>query len=190
MVLSDNEIKAALNCGQLVIDPLPAESRIATTAVDQTLGASAFKTWKPFADPVRGAVDPTVPNFIGELARTQLLDVPRQGGGSVIIEPRQLILAMTRETVKLPKSSRLAARAEGKSSLARIGLAVHVTAPTIHADFEGPIVLEIVNLGVFNIHLIPGMAICQLILEQVHGTPRSDLDSQFQRQQTVVGQPS
>jgi dCTP deaminase len=35
----------------------------------------------------------------------------------------------------LPHTARLAARVEGKSSLARLGLGVHVTAPTIHAGF-------------------------------------------------------
>ena len=65
----------------------------------------------------------------------------------------------------------LAARVEGKSSLARFGLLAHFTAPTIHAGFEGHITLEMMNLGPSPIILTPGMAICQLILEQVHGVP-------------------
>jgi len=36
---------------------------------------------------------------------------------------------------------------EGKSSLARLGIGIHITAPTIHAGFKGPIQLEICNYG-------------------------------------------
>lgn len=70
---------------------------------------------------------------------------------------------------------------EGKSSLARLGLGVHVTAPTIHAgfgyksdqpDYPGSsIQLEIWNFGPVTIMLKPGMKICQLIFETVDATP-------------------
>jgi dCTP deaminase len=120
-------------------------------------------------------VDPAAPGFFREIAAQFLEDFPREADGSVILDPGQFLLALTHERVSFPKASRLAARVEGKSSLARIGLAVHVTAPTIHADFEGEIALEIVNLGDLRIRLRPGMAICQLIVEEVHGTPSIDL---------------
>lgn len=188
MVLSDNEIKAALACGQLVIDPLPLEARIAPTAVDLTLGEREFRMWDIPASPgLNLSVDPSAANFFAPLAAQFLRDVPRESDGSVIIQPGAFILAMTRERVQLPKSSRLAARVEGRSSLARLGLAVHVTAPTIHADWDGEIALEIVNHGGFKICLRPGLVICQLIIEQVHGTPSTDLVSQFQRQSSVIG---
>jgi dCTP deaminase len=48
------------------------------------------------------------------------------------------MLAITRERVHLNKSSyKLAAGVEGRTSLARIGIIVHLTAPTIHAGFNG-----------------------------------------------------
>jgi dCTP deaminase len=71
----------------------------------------------------------------------------------------------------LPASSRFAARIEGKSGLARLGLVVHLTAPTIHAGFKGQIQLEMVNLGPNEIILDVGMPICQLIFEMTLGTP-------------------
>jgi hypothetical protein len=85
------------------------------------------------------------------------------------------------ERVKLPHRSRLAARVEGKSSMGRLGLGVHVTAPTIHAGFgdkEGDpdypgtaLQLEIWNINRVPIILDAGLPICQLIVEEVHGTP-------------------
>jgi len=81
---------------------------------------------------------------------------------------------------------RLAARIEGRSSLARFGLIVHCTAPTIHAEFSGNITLEITNLGSYPIMLRPGMRICQLIVETVEGVP-VEAKSQFHGQQEPAG---
>jgi dCTP deaminase len=79
-----------------------------------------------------------------------------------------------------------------KSGLARLGLGVHVTAPTIHAGFGfdetdpakvgNQVQLEIFNLGPYAIHLQKGMRICQLILEEVHGTPQKGYAGQFASQ--------
>jgi dCTP deaminase len=77
--------------------------------------------------------------------------------------------------------SKLAARVDGKSSLARLGIGVHITAPTIHAGFGvktgdqsyvgSQIRLEILHHGKYPVYLKAGMKICQLVFEEVHGTP-------------------
>jgi len=107
-----------------------------------------------------------------------------------ILLPQRFILGRTVEKVELPLQKgrpSLAARVEGRSSLARCGLIVHFTAPTIHAGFEGTITLEIINLGAYPIALFPGMEICQLLLEEVLGEPFAN-PSGFQGQQTTTGQ--
>jgi dCTP deaminase len=71
---------------------------------------------------------------------------------------------------------------EGKSSLARLGLAIHVTAPTIHGGFSGNIQLEVINYGPLPIKLRPGMKICQLIFEQTLGVPEKLYQGQFKGQ--------
>lgn len=76
-------------------------------------------------------------------------------------------------------NARLAARVEGKSSLARFGLGVHITAPTIHAGFKGRVRLEIFNNNIVPIRLITGMRICQLIFELTLGTPDHGYQGQF-----------
>jgi dCTP deaminase len=91
------------------------------------------------------------------------------------------VLGWTLEEIQLPSASRIAARVEGKSSLARLGIGIHVTAPTIHAGFGvkrndptyrgSRIRLEIVHHGYYPVKLKPGMLICQLVFEEVHGTP-------------------
>jgi dCTP deaminase len=100
-----------------------------------------------------------------------------------------MVLGKTLEKVELPllpDGICLAARVEGRSSYARCGLLVHFTAPTIHAGFIGTITLELINLGSIPILLYPATPICQLIIEQVHGTPVAN-DSQFQGQARTSG---
>lgn len=99
-----------------------------------------------------------------------------------MLEPGAFALGWTKEVVALPSRSRVAARVEGKSSLARIGLAVHVTAPTIHAGFSGAIQLEFCNLGSIRIKLVPDMPVCQMIFELTYGTPEKGYAGMFLNQ--------
>jgi dCTP deaminase len=105
------------------------------------------------------------------------------------LEQGKFILAKTFETVKFPileDKICFSARVEGKSSLARCGVLVHFTAPTIHSGFEGTITLEVMNLGPLRFLLTPKMYICQLIIEEVKGCPKT-APSQFQGQKTAAG---
>jgi dCTP deaminase len=187
MILCDSEIRAALHYGTLLITPAPMNEDIATTAIDLRLGGE-LKRWKK---PVAGAttiVDPTAPGFsypeVGQ-AHLEVCKVDEHGG--YVLDPHEFILGITEERVELPHASRIAARVEGKSTLARLGLGVHITAPTIHAGWRGQITLEITNQGTLPIRLKPGMKICQLIVEQVYGTPQAELRTAFQDQTTVIG---
>ena len=69
------------------------------------------------------------------------------------LKPNAFALAYTVERLTL--LLHLAARVEGKSSVARWGLSIYQTAPTIHAGFRGNIRLEISNVGPFVCRLAP-----------------------------------
>ena len=183
MILSNTAIGQALDEGRLVIDPEPAPRAPAGgqptpysgSAVDLRL-SSRLRTPKQAlgvgVHPAAGSAQDTL------MALYDVEDIPPTG---FVLHPWRLVPGLTAERVKLPLPYEidegvrdrgwLAARVEGKSSLARYGLLVHFTAPTIHAGFEGRIALEMMNLGPSPIILTQGMAICQLILEQVHGVP-------------------
>jgi dCTP deaminase len=116
---------------------------------------------------------------------SRVVDISATG---YIMRPGHFVLGWTREKVQLPHMYRVAARVEGKSSLARLGLGVHVTAPTIHSgfgtsgnpDYPGsPIRLVIWNAGPLDIKVEFGMPICQLIFELVDGTPEKGYRGQF-----------
>ena len=99
--------------------------------------------------------------------------------------PGRCVLGSTQETVACP--SDLVARVEGKSSLGRLFLAVHVTAGWIDSGFTGQITLEIVNHGPWVVVLWPGMPISQINFAHLtqpcrtpYGTP--SLGSHYQGQ--------
>jgi dCTP deaminase len=156
-----------------------------------------IRRWSKIAGPGQSMpIRPMSPEFNTDelIARhTTLEDCSRR---QVVIGSNEFVLGWTVEKVELPHTSKIAARVEGKSSLARIGLGVHVTAPTIHAGFGvnpdhprypgSPIRLEIWNAGPLEIVLSKGMRICQLIFEEVHGTP----DEAYSGQYSVQGPTS
>ena len=173
MILTDREMQLALANRQIEITPSPAEDAFGSTSVDLTLDAPG-EAWKQLpGQPIRpGAPGYSYGSLGGRTDRIPSLD------GYTLV-PGAFLLAWTRETISLPITSRLAARVEGKSSLARLGLGVHLTAPTIHAGFAGQIQLEMVNFGPHEIILNVGMPICQLILEMTFGTPAKGYAGQF-----------
>jgi dCTP deaminase len=185
VILSDIQIRQALECGRIAIDPAPADDQFAPSAVDLHVGEE-FKKWK---QPAAGSASPIrlsavcLPSF-GHLME----DIPPESDGSIILTPGAFALAQTRERVVLPEDSRLAARVEGRSSYARLGLVVHMTAPTIHAGFAGTIVLEMMNFGPFPLKIDPGRTrICQLVFEELGAPPSCALRTVFQNQACVLG---
>lgn len=105
------------------------------------------------------------------------------------LKPRELVLATTVERVEL--GSRVRAGIEGKSSLGRMGLVVHVTAGFVDPGFMGQITLELYNLSPSPIRVRPGLAICQIAFVECttrasrpYGSP--GLGSRYQNQSGVV----
>jgi dCTP deaminase len=182
MILTDREIKLALETGTLIITPRPVAEAFASTSVDLTLD-SVLSEFRKAA--MKRYFDPGEPGYaIDAVLAEETIRKTIEPNQRYELEPGKLILAWTAEKLDLRKSPRLAARVEGKSSLGRLGLGVHITAPTIHAGFVGRIRLEMINHGQIPIHLRAGMKICQLIFEQTLGTPEKGYAGQFSGQDT------
>ena len=181
MILTDREIRASLNNHQIIIEPRPKEKAFSSTSVDLTLHENlrVFKTGIPG---VQTSFNPAAENYSARQLLeniTEQRSIPTEG---YTLEPSRLVLGWTQEEIALKPLARVAARVEGKSGLARLGLAIHVTAPTIHAGFEGNIQLEIINLGPIPIVLSKGLPICQIIFEQTLGMPENAYGGQFKAQ--------
>lgn len=196
MILSNVGIQLALDSGDLVIDPEPtprAKTLVSdicpydTCSVNLRLGGTIAVpvAGKPITFDLRAG---RVASFLAEFYKSKEIDAD----GGYALQPRRFILGQTLERVSLPiREGRpsYAARIEGRSSFARIGLLVHFTAPTIHAGFAGTIALEMINLADYPITLYPGMEVCQLIVEPVASTPFLN-PSQFQNQVKPTGSKS
>lgn len=190
MILSNIEIVKAIQSQKIEIEPLagvdPALPPFNTSSVDLRL-APDISVPKVDAGvtlrPSRGRLA----QILASNSETHVITPARP----FLLAPNCFILGKTRERVNFPipeDSSNVcySARVEGKSSLARCGVLVHFTAPTIHAGFEGTITLEIINLGPYDILLEADTYICQLIIEEVKGTPILT-PSQFRGQTTPIG---
>lgn len=189
MILSGVDIERALKTKLIVIEPTLAGDAIDSSALDLRIG-EPFYTWKKDLVSQSGvAVTINLDSFkYQSLAGPYLEEVKKESNGQYIIHPNQFYLSATHESVNLPIKSRLAARVEGKSSLARLGLVIHMTAPTIHCGFNGVITLEIFNYGPFPLCVTPGKTrVCQLIIEKLSSTPKEPGGKSFSGQKTAKG---
>ena len=93
-------------------------------------------------------------------------------GNEIVVKPGGFLLWQTKEWVGTPEDgANLIAFIDGKSTRARTGLLVHLTAPTIHASWAGKITLEIANLGPFNFVLEEGDSIAQIVVATISSIP-------------------
>lgn len=85
----------------------------------------------------------------------------------IIVQPGQFLLGATKERFWLPAN--IVGRVEGRSSIARLWLLIHITAWFIDPGFwrDGPstITLEICNINAVPIVIRPNMRICQMAFE-------------------------
>ena len=154
-ILSDKTIKEYLEEGKIVIDPLKDEQQIQPSSVDMRLG-DEFKVFKVIRKPY---IDPKDEEDIAEYMESSTVTE----GEAFIIHPNEFALGTTQEYVKVPDD--LVARVEGRSSMGRLGVTMHVTAGYVDPGFEGRITLEISNIGAMPVALYPGQRVCQLVVE-------------------------
>ena len=83
----------------------------------------------------------------------------------IVLPPSELVLISTLEKIHIPNG--YIGRVEGVSSLARIGLMVHITSGFIDPNFKGHITLEVVNMNRYPLILEDGARICQLVVEKL-----------------------
>lgn len=107
----------------------------------------------------------------------------------MVLRPHSFMLASTVESVIIPDD--LVGRVEGKSSLARLGLFIHITAGYFDPGFRGVPTLELFNAREIPMVIHAGMPICQISFEMVspvanpYGTP--GLNSKYMGQTEAEG---
>ena len=154
-ILSDKTIKEYLKEGKIGIDSLKDEKQIQPSSIDMRLGKE-FKVFKVIR---KAYIDPKDEEDLSLYMESTTV----KDGEAFIIHPNEFALATTLEYVKVPDD--LVARVEGRSSMGRLGVTMHVTAGFIDPGFEGNITLEISNIGAMPVALYPGQRVCQIVFE-------------------------
>src|SRR5688572_10676701 len=148
-VLSDRDIRAAMQAGRVRIDPYDPAC-LQPSSVDVHLDAD-FRVFRnnryAFIDPRTSQPD-----------LTELVSV--ESDEPFILHPNELVLGQTLEWVELPDD--LVARLEGRSSLGRLGLLIHSTAGYVDPGWKGNLTLELSNVANLPIALCSGMKIGQI----------------------------
>ncbi|WP_277681307.1 dCTP deaminase [Saccharomonospora azurea] len=155
MLLSDRDLRKALESGRLGIDPFDP-AMVQPSSVDVRLD----RFFRVFDNSKYTHIDP-------KLRQDELTSMVEKDGDDdpFVLHPGEFVLASTFELFTLPDD--LAGRLEGKSSLGRLGLLTHSTAGFIDPGFSGHITLELSNVANLPITLWPGMKIGQLCLFQL-----------------------
>jgi deoxycytidine triphosphate deaminase len=102
------------------------------------------------------------------------------------LKPGQFILGSTFEKFQVPRN--IVCHVDGRSTVARIGLAIHCTSGIIDGNFEEPrtIVLEMKNQGPFDIVLRHKSALAMLSFTQLSTDIEQATQKQYRGQEGVV----
>lgn len=161
MRLCDKDIIKYLNEGIIKISPQPESDMVTGLTVDIRLG-NKFRVFEDHAAPYID-LSGKKPDIEAAMQSVMSDEIEISEEKAFFLHPGELALAMTMESVTLPAN--IVGWLDGRSSLARLGLMVHVTAHRIDPGWDGNIVLEFFNSGKLPLALRPNMKIGALSFE-------------------------
>lgn len=158
MILTDNDILNYIRVGEIEITPFKKEN-LGSNSYDLTLGDKIMVYTAKVLDPK-------------EDNPTYIVPIPEEG---MVLEPGELYLGYTNE---FTRSRKVVPQLEGKSSIARLGISVHLTAGFGDIGFAGHWTLEITVVRPVIVY--PNMPIAQIYFMMAMGKcnqPYSSKDS-------------
>lgn len=186
MRLSDRDIKQQIADKKIEITPDIVEGAIAGISVDLRLD----HRFRVFSNNSVTHLDLSGDKLELQrnIDRIMSKEICIEGDDALFIHPGELILGATYESVKVPDD--LVGWLDGRSSLARLGLMVHVTAGRVDPGWEGQIVLEFYNNGKLPLALRPQMVICAMSFEMLSSPAQMPYnkraDAKYKGQQGAV----
>lgn len=190
MYLSNRDLLHAIKCKTLIVEPTPRPEDVGATSIDLHLdGPDEAKIWNlgEFNQDLSTQGNRTGELRIGKFDYRKfggkyLVPPPLEGaskdakvfrrGADIIVKNGGFLLWQTKERVGTPEEGAgLVCFIDGKSTRARTGLLVHLTAPTIHASWSGKVTLEIANLGPFDFVLCEDDVIAQITVANITSIP-------------------
>ncbi|HBN22210.1 MAG TPA: dCTP deaminase [Holosporales bacterium] len=169
MFLSDIKIKDLLEKGDLFITPKPAEKDIRPNAIRVHLCHTLIKYEDQTVDPTKD-ID----------IKHSTIDLTHQ---PYTLKPGEFILGSTIESIRTPRN--LCGFLDGRSTLARLGLNIHITAAVTDGLYEDArtITLEIQNAGNMHIVLSHNMAIGSLLFAELDQPVAQSTQGRYKGQQ-------
>lgn len=149
-VLVDKDLLAAIKAGDIKIEPFDRAS-VGTNSYDVHLGGT-LRTYEPLFDYESSKEHPL---DCRQRRDTRDHRIPARG---FVLEPGELYLA---STVEYTESHSRVPILNGKSSLGRLGLSIHVTAGTGDVGFCGHWTMELFVIKALRVYA--GMPIGQLL---------------------------
>ena len=165
MILTGNEIRAEMG-KNIVIDPFD-ESQLNPNSYNLRLHNELLVYEEIVLDMKR-------PN------RFRRYTIPEEG---FVLQPNQLYLA---RTIERTETFNYVPMLEGRSSIGRLGLFVHVTAGFGDVGFCGYWTLEM--FAVQPVRVYPGVAVCQIFYHAIQGEPTEYKSDKYQNNKDI--QPS
>ena len=165
MILSGHEIQAQLG-GDIIIEPFD-ESRLNPNSYNLSLHGELM-TYEEVVLDMRKA------------NRVRRLEIPPEG---LVLTPNQLYLG---RTIELTETRNFVPMIEGRSSVGRLGLFVHVTAGFGDVGFCGHWTLEM--FAVQPVRIYAGVPICQIFYHEIRGDFTEYSSNKYQHNRDI--QPS
>ena len=151
-IISKDELQALLSNREIVIDPIldPAK-QIQSVSVDLRLD----NYFGEFVSTKEAIIDPSD-------LRASYLDFAELEfyKEHYVIQPGDFVLGQTFEYIALPGN--IVGLLEGRSSIGRQGLMVHVTAGVVDPGFSGHLVFELANVGKMPLLVYPLMRVARM----------------------------
>jgi dCTP deaminase len=173
MILSDKTIKSYVSNGDIKIFPEFNFENIRPAGIRLHLGNELLI-------PIDGQ---TVDLDSDKNIHFNRIKIPLEG---FILRPGKFVLGSTYEKFQVPRN--IVCHVEGRSTVARVGLAVHCTSGIIDGNYEEArtVVLEMKNQGSFDIVLHYQTALAMLSFSQLTTAIEQSTQKQYHRQDGVI----
>ncbi len=172
MFLSDAKIEELARNKDLIIRPTLEQKNIRPNGIRIHLGDTLIQYENQ-------AVDPTKDINI----KYSEIDLRKD---TFTLPPGGFVLGSTFESIQTPRH--IFGLLDGRSTLARLGLTIHITAAVIDSLYEEPrtITLEIYNAGNMSIVLSNKMAIGALLFAELDQPVTQNVQNQYRHQNGVT----
>lgn len=155
-ILTRDEISAAIERGEIVVDPYEPQN-LGAGSLDLRLS----RYFKVFRKP-RAVV--VIDDDVDYRQYTENVETEE----GLLLMPGETILGWTQERITLPGN--ICGWLEGRSMFARLGLLVHISAGFMQPGLDNQQCLEMTNFSPNPMLVTPGTRICQFVFQRTIGS--------------------